>query len=166
MKYVVFECKNESKPTFYFGITFPDDLVHKDVAEMIEHIKVCPEGPYAGWWVRPKAIRAGFIDRAGNPFGMSESLKMRSSPDDKEILNLPSPVKSGDPRVMLVHRHLGEPFNFDRTLSKVILSPFGTPDEVMIKAFDKHKTEFCEKFVEFKRADWTFEFVADVAVLK
>ena len=85
MKYVMFQLKAEGKPTLFAPVIFPDVMTHKAVAEGVEHVKVTPEGPFAGWWMWPKAVSAGFI-RDGICHGYSESLKLKAHPDDTFIL--------------------------------------------------------------------------------
>ena len=90
MKYIIFKAENaERNYSEEFGVTFPSLLTHKDVAEMVEHVKVQPDGPFAGWWAWPKAVRAGFVAKEGFCTGHSESLGMKSGAGDYEILNLP-----------------------------------------------------------------------------
>lgn len=85
MKYVVFQCKSDGKPTILFGVTFPDVIVHKDMAEMVEHVKVQPAGPGSRWWMWPKAVSAGFVSD-GICHGHSESLEMKAHQEDSLIL--------------------------------------------------------------------------------
>ena len=86
MKYVMFECKSEGHPTLHVPVIFPEVLVHKDVAEMIEHVKVQQDGPCSRWWQWPKAVSAGFISEDGVVYGESESLKLKSHKDDMHII--------------------------------------------------------------------------------
>ena len=86
MKYVMFECKSPGKVTLHVPVLFPEALVHKDVAEMIENVKVQPEGPFSRWWMWPKPVSAGFINEDGVVHGYSESLNLKSHPDDMHII--------------------------------------------------------------------------------
>lgn len=85
MKYIVFQCKSEGKPTMHVGVTFPDVMVHEDVARAIERVKVQPMGPFSDWWLWPKAVSAGFVTN-GICMGYSESLKLTAHPEDSLIL--------------------------------------------------------------------------------
>lgn len=84
MKYVMFQCKSEGKPTLHLPVVFPEVLTHKDVAEAIEHVKCEPAGPFSSWWMWPKAVSAGFL-RDNHCFGESESLKMKAHHEDTKI---------------------------------------------------------------------------------
>lgn len=84
MKYIIFQCKHEGKPTLLLPVMFPDVMTHKDVAEMVEHVKVEPDGPFARWWMWPKPVSAGFVNANGCQ-GYSESLKLKAHPDDTVI---------------------------------------------------------------------------------
>lgn len=86
MKYVVFQCKTQGRPTLHIGVQFPEVLTHKDVAEAIEQVKVMPAGPFTSWWCWPKAVSAGFMTSDGHCHGDSESLKLRAHSDDTAIL--------------------------------------------------------------------------------
>lgn len=88
MKYIIFECNAENKPRLRLPVIFPDDFVHKDIAEAVEHVKVQPEGPFSDWWMWPKAISAGFIGNDGTCFGYSESLNLKSLPEDTRICQM------------------------------------------------------------------------------
>lgn len=85
MKYIMFQLKTVDRPTLFVPVIFPDVLMHKEVAESIEHVKVMPEGPFAGWCVWPKAVSAGFL-YDGICRGSSESLKLQAHPDDSLII--------------------------------------------------------------------------------
>jgi hypothetical protein len=89
MKYIVFEARTEGKPTEVLPVIFPDVLNHSDVAEMLEHVRVMPEGAFAGWWAFPAPVSAGFaIVRDGkvSAMGSSESLKLNSRPEDAALI--------------------------------------------------------------------------------
>jgi hypothetical protein len=85
MKYIMFQCKAEGKPTLLLPVIFPDDLIHKDVAEMLEHVKVQPDGPHSGWWMWPKAVSAGFFHN-GVCYDRSESLNLAAHPEDTRVV--------------------------------------------------------------------------------
>ena len=84
MKYIMFQCKSDGHPTMLLPVVFPDVMTHKDVAEVIEHVKVSPEGPFAKWWQWPKPVSAGFLNGNGC-YGNSESLALKAHQDDSII---------------------------------------------------------------------------------
>lgn len=85
MKYVMFKCESDGKPSLLLPVIFPDVITHKDMAEAIGHTRVMPEGPFAGWWMWPKPMSAGFYDN-GVCHGYSESLKLKSRQEDTAVI--------------------------------------------------------------------------------
>lgn len=90
MKYIIFEGTSEGHNTVFMPVIFPDEMNHKDVADALAHVRVHPEGPFAGWWVWPKPVSAGFfqITAIGEVVchDGSESLQLRARPGDSEIV--------------------------------------------------------------------------------
>lgn len=86
MKYIVFQLKSEDRQTLHMPVLFPDVVNHKDMADVVEHVRVMPGGPMTDWWMWPKPVSAGFI-MGGVCHGRSDSLNMASHPDDTMIID-------------------------------------------------------------------------------
>ncbi len=85
MKYIMFQCKAEGRETLLLPVIFPAVMTHKDVAEMIEHVKIEPDGPFSGWWMWPKPVSAGFFLNSVC-HGRSDSLGLGAHPADTAIV--------------------------------------------------------------------------------
>lgn len=83
MEYIVTEHENGTEEIF----TFPDSIYHKDMAEVVEHLKEHDRLIYGKWKrVKREPISAGFI-KGGKCVGMSESLMLSSRPQDTDLLS-------------------------------------------------------------------------------
>ena len=84
MKYIVFECSDEERGTLlHIPVIFPHLLVHSEVAELISCLRVDPTNTMR-FWMHPVPVSAGFIS-GSKCYGMSESLGLKSHPDDTAI---------------------------------------------------------------------------------
>ena len=80
MKYICTETPEGKHEIF----TFPRDIEHAAMAEVLWHIK---DQTHGNWKRIPRMpISAGFVDHAGTCFGESESLKLKSRAEDTGLL--------------------------------------------------------------------------------
>ncbi len=80
MKFITTEDETGKQEIFLF----PDDVNHDAMAEMLERIK---NQTYGNWHrVRRTPIAAGFVDSNLNCYGISESLGLKSRPEDSILL--------------------------------------------------------------------------------
>jgi hypothetical protein len=80
MKYIKTSGENAKLEIF----VFPRSIHHDAMMQELDRIK---NQTYGNWRrVRRLAVSAGFVDSKLNCFGESESLKLKSSPEDTELL--------------------------------------------------------------------------------
>lgn len=86
MKYIVTKTEDGKKEIFIF----PRSINHDDFAEVLSHVKRYTGLIFGGRedWVREyrEPVSAGFIDEDFNCYGESESLGLKSDPEDTRLL--------------------------------------------------------------------------------
>lgn len=78
MKYIVIDT-----PVGEMGFTFNNFVVHKSVAEHMQHLLIMDHKFNPS---EVKVISGGFVDSDGNCFGKSESLNLESRENDSFII--------------------------------------------------------------------------------
>jgi hypothetical protein len=82
MKYIVTKQENGTEEIFIF----PEAVHHKDMAEAVQYLKEHDRLVYGKWRrIEREPISAGFV-RGGKCEGNSESLGLRSRPQDSDLL--------------------------------------------------------------------------------
>jgi len=82
MKYIVTKQDNDTEEIFIF----PVSVYHKDMAEAVQYLKEHDPLVYGKWErIYREPISAGFV-RGGKCEGSSESLGLRSRPQDSDLL--------------------------------------------------------------------------------
>ena len=89
MKYIVTSREDGTEEIF----VFPDTVHHKDMAEAVGHLKEHDRLVYGKWKrVERLPVSAGFVE-GGKCVGNSESLMLKSRPEDTKLLpRLSSPA--------------------------------------------------------------------------
>jgi hypothetical protein len=81
-KYIVTKREDDTEEIF----VFPKAIHHKDMAEAVEHLKEHDTLVYGKWKrIHRQPISAGFVE-GGKCVGVSESLGLRSRPEDTTLL--------------------------------------------------------------------------------
>ena len=81
MKYICFVDENDENPEVF---TFPRSVHHDCFAEGIDRVRSKSWGDWKRVYRRP--ISAGFVDSNNKCHGLSETLNLKSRPEDTDIL--------------------------------------------------------------------------------
>jgi len=86
MKYIVTKTEDGTEEIF----TFPAAVYHSDMADAVQRLKKHDPLVYGRWErITRTPISAGFV-RGGECVGNSESMMLKSRPEDTDLLNLPT----------------------------------------------------------------------------
>lgn len=86
-KYVMFSVTGNDGMTFRVPVIFPDCLVHRGVAEVMQFTMMRHHWPLAAA-IRP--VSAGMIGHLEAKYvaGESETLRLKSDPGDEDVINM------------------------------------------------------------------------------